>query len=120
MCTADEPEGLDQIKRIIKTVKIGSAELNDFYFLEKIAKLNKTTLLSTGLSTIKEVKKSRDHLIKHGLKKEKIYILHCTSSYPAPDAELNLNVLKSYAKLFGKNIGFSDHSKSIISSVLGQ
>ena len=118
MCTADESEGLNEIKKMIKKVKIGSAELNDLYFLEKIAKLNKLTFLSTGLSDINQVKKSRNHLIKNGLSKDKIFILHCTSAYPAPDKDLNLNVLKSYFKLFGKNIGYSDHNSSIISSVI--
>ena len=118
MCTADEHEGLNQIKTIIKKIKIGSAEINDFFFLEKVAKLNKITFLSTGLSDLQQVKKSRDHLIKNGLSKNKIFILHCTSAYPAPDQDLNLNVLKTYFKLFGKNIGYSDHNSSIISSVI--
>jgi sialic acid synthase SpsE len=70
MCTADEVEGLNEIKNLIKKVKVGSAELNDYYFLEKIAKLKKITFLSTGLSDIKQVKLSRNYLIKSGLSKK--------------------------------------------------
>ena len=44
LCTADEIEGLNQIKPYIKKIKIGSAELNDSFFLEKIAKLKKKLL----------------------------------------------------------------------------
>ena len=49
MYTADEPEGLHKINALVKRLG-GSAELNDHFFLGKIAKLNKTTFLSTGLS----------------------------------------------------------------------
>jgi N,N'-diacetyllegionaminate synthase len=118
MCTADEIEGLNEIKRNIKKIKIGSSELNDLFFLEQVAKLNKITFLSTGLSNFEDVKKSRNFLIKKGLSKNKIYLLHCNSAYPSPNNDLNLNVLRTYKEYFGKNVGFSDHSSSIISSVL--
>ena len=118
MCTADEIEGLNQIKPYIKKIKIGSAELNDSFFLEKIAKLKKITFLSTGLSNLKEIKKSLKILIRSGLRKEKIYLLHCNSSYPSPDEDLNINVLKSFKKMFGENIGLSDHSPKINSIIL--
>ena len=38
MCTADEEEGFKQISKNIRKIKIGSAELNDYYFLRKVAK----------------------------------------------------------------------------------
>tara|TARA_B100000963_G_scaffold350135_2_gene360014 strand:+ start:13644 stop:14660 length:1017 start_codon:yes stop_codon:yes gene_type:complete len=118
MCTADEPEGFHKINALVKKIKIGSAELNDHFFLGKIAKLNKTTFLSTGLSNLKEINESVKVLKKNGLSKEKIFLLHCNSSYPTPDRDVNLNVLRTYKNKFGNNIGLSDHSPKIIASVL--
>ena len=118
MCTADEEEGFKQISKNIRKIKIGSAELNDYYFLRKVAKENKITFLSTGLSNIDMVRKSRNFLIKNGLTKKKIFILHCNSAYPTPYEDINLNVLKTYKKYFGENVGYSDHSSSILTAVL--
>lgn len=118
MCTADEIDGFNQISKKIKKIKIGSAELNDNFFLKRIAKEKKITLLSTGLSNLKTVKQSRDLLIKEGLPREKIYILHCNSAYPSPDKDINLKVLETYKRDFGVNIGLSDHSPHMLPSIL--
>ena len=48
----------------------------------------------------------------------KIFILQCSSIYPTLDNELNLNVIDTYKKMFNYKVGFSDHSKSIISSLV--
>ena len=101
----------------IKLVKIPSGELNNLLFLKTAAKLNKITLLSTGMANIKEVEKAYNYLISNNLSKQKIFILHCTTSYPTKNKEINLNVLKQYKKRFGTNIGFSDHSLGIDASI---
>jgi N,N'-diacetyllegionaminate synthase len=44
---------------------------------------------------------------------EKITVLHCTSAYPAPMAEVNLSAMQSIAKEFGVKIGYSDHTLGI-------
>ena len=48
----------------------------------------------------------------------KISILQCSSIYPTLDNELNLNVIETYKKIFNYTVGFSDHSKSIVSALV--
>ena len=50
--------------------------------------------------------------------KKKVTILHCTSEYPAPVKELNLNAIKLLSKTFNLDVGYSDHSTSIETSLI--
>ena len=91
-------------------IKIPSGEITNYPFLKKISKLNKKILLSTGMSTLKEIKQA---LNVFGKRKKDITILHCTSDYPANLKDLNLNFIKILKRL-GYQVGYSDHSTSII------
>lgn len=113
MATADEINSAYFINKFIKFIKIGSAENNDIPFLKKIAKLNKTTLISTGLSNLKDVKIAYKTLLENGLKKKKIFVLHCNSAYPTPLEDINLRVLNTFIAQFGKNVGLSDHTTDL-------
>ncbi len=91
-------------------IKIPSGEITNYPLLKKISKLKKKILLSTGMATIKEIKQALKVL---GKRKNDIIILHCTSDYPAYLNDLNLNFIKTLKKL-GYQVGYSDHSSSII------
>ena len=91
-------------------IKIPSGEITNYLLLKKISKLKKKFLLSTGMASVKEIKQALRVLNK---KKKEITILHCTSDYPAKLDDLNLNFLHKLKK-FGYDIGYSDHSSSII------
>ena len=96
-------------------IKIGSSELNNYNFLSEVAKKNKIIFLSTGMSNLSEVEEAFKIVKKFSSKK--IYILQCTSEYPCPANNLNLDVLKIYKKKF-INLGFSDHSLGFEASIL--
>ena len=96
-----------------KYIKISSADINNYPLLKEIGKNKKVVFLSTGMSTVNDIKKALKILIKNGTSRKNIYIFHCTSAYPTPIDEVNLNVLKVFAKKFGPNIGYSDHTKSV-------
>ena len=72
--------------------KIPSGEITNIPLLKYIASQNKKTILSTGMSTINEVDTAYKTLLRNGLKK-KLIILQCTSAYPTPVNELNLNTI---------------------------
>ena len=97
------------IKFKVKKIKVASSDLNNFELLDLIQKTKKPIILSSGLSSINEIKKSLIFLNKKGLKKNKTTLLHCTTSYPTPDKEINLRVLQSFKKL-GVKFGYSDHT----------
>ena len=96
--------------------KIASFENNDLNLIREIAKKKKPIIMSTGMASLEEIKKSFN-TIKKFLTIEKIALLKCTSSYPAPIEESNLETIKDMKKKFKCQIGLSDHSIGNLASV---
>ncbi len=111
LSTAFDVKSLNLLKKYkLDFVKIPSGEITNYLLLKEISKLRQKILLSTGMATIAEIKQALKVLKK---KKKDLIILHCTSDYPANLKDLNLNFLNKLSKL-GYEIGYSDHSSSII------
>ncbi len=111
LSTAFDEKSLELLKNFnLDFIKIPSGEITNYPLLKKISKLKKKILLSTGMASMKEIKRALKVLNK---KKGDIVILHCTSDYPAKLSDLNLNFLHKLKKL-GYDVGYSDHSSSII------
>jgi len=83
--------------------------------LIKIAKLNKPVILSTGMSTMDEIKKAVSVLRENGT--GEITVLHCTTEYPAPFSDVNLKAMLTIKKELGVKVGYSDHTKGIEASI---
>ena len=94
----------------MKTIKIPSGEITNYFLLRKIAPLNKKIILSTGMSTLKEISKAIDVLKKFGTKKSNITILHCNTEYPSPIKDVNLLAIKVLKRKFDVKVGYSDHT----------
>ena len=84
--------------------KIASACLTDDSLLEYVNSKNRPTILSTGMSTLEQIK----HAVSN-LDKERLIIAHCTSSYPCKPHELNLLMIQTLQKEFDCPIGYSGH-----------
>ncbi len=99
----------------LKTIKVASADLTDHFLHEYLAKTNKKIIISTGMSSLKDV----INTLKIYKKKKHRFVslLHCVSNYPCSNASLNLNCIDTLKKIV-KNVGFSDHSKDHLSSAL--
>ena len=91
-----------------KTIKIGSGEITNFSLLKKSTELCNRVILSTGMSTIEEVKNALKVLRTN--KKTKIDLLHCISDYPTKNENLNLKCILTLKNKFKLDTGFSDHS----------
>ncbi len=91
--------------------KIPSGEITNYPYLVEIAKTGKKIILSTGMSEMKEIRAAVELLKENGA--NDITILHCTTEYPAPLNEVNLNVMTTLKKEFGCKVGYSDHTKGI-------
>ena len=89
-------------------IKVASMDLNNYAFLEHIAKKNKTIILSTGLSNLSEIDKAVSTIENTGNKK--LILLHCTSIYPLKSKDVNLKRIETLKKLYPYPIGFSDHT----------
>lgn len=99
-------------------VKIPSGEITNLPYLEEVGRSSKNIILSTGMSNINEVKKAYKILCKYNLKSKNIFILHCNTNYPTTSESVNIFALKQLKKIFGKNIGYSDHTEGDIASIL--
>ena len=87
-------------------VKIASPELNHFPLLEAASRLKRPVILSSGVSTLGDI----DRALEIARSAQEIALLHCVTSYPAPETDYNVNVLESLASAFGVPVGLSDHS----------
>lgn len=97
----------------IEIFKIPSGEITNLPYLRKIGKLEKPVLLSTGMSTIKEVEAALKVLSDAGTSKEQITVLHCNTEYPTPMNDVKLHAMQTMADLLGVEIGYSDHTLGI-------
>ena len=123
----------------LRTIKISSTDTDNLPMLLKLGKSNKKIIISTGMSNIddvdlalsalafgnKENRKnfniSRDlNYYKKNLSylKKKVTLMHCTTEYPAPLEELNMNVINTFLERYQINIGYSDHSCCKITPII--
>ena len=106
---------VDRLEKLrIKAYKIGSGELTNTPFLERIAQTRKPVILSTGMSEINEIENAVKLFKKH---KNPLAILQTTSEYPADYRDINLGVIEKFEKLFNVPIGISDHSIGIYTAL---
>ena len=105
------------VKTLIKLgqdrFKIPSGEITNLPLLRYVGQQNERVFLSTGMCELSEVEFAIKILIDSGTHKEKITVLHCTSAYPAPMIDINLNAMQSMQKAFNVSVGYSDHSQGI-------
>lgn len=91
--------------------KIPSGEITDYPYLVQVAATGKPAILSTGMSTMEEIAAAIEVLSSHGC--GEITLLHCTTEYPAPIGEVNLNAMLTLRDAFGCKVGYSDHTEGI-------
>lgn len=84
--------------------KVASASLTDDSLLKRINDTGKPVLLSTGMSTMEEIR----HAVSL-IDPDRLIIMHSTSTYPCPPAELNLRMIQTLAREFGLLVGYSGH-----------
>lgn len=114
LCSAFDIESLNVLRKFkLKTFKIPSGEINNVKYLRHLGGFKKNILLSTGMSSKKEIIFALKSLINSGTSKKKIIILQCNSEYPTPYKDINLQAMVSFKKEFNCDYGFSDHSLGI-------
>ncbi len=109
LSTPFDNSAVDMLDKLVKFFKISSSDITNFPLLKKIASKKKPILISTGASSLTEIKKAKEYLEKNGSKK--IVIMHCILNYPTMNKDANLNMILSLKRSFPKNIiGYSDHT----------
>jgi N,N'-diacetyllegionaminate synthase len=112
--TAFDLASLEYLSTIgMDMVKIPSGEITNLPYLRKAASLFNKVIISTGMSTLKEIGDAVNVFITFGTLKENITILHCNTEYPTPMKDVNLKAMLSIADEFKTSIGYSDHTLGI-------
>ena len=93
--------------------KIASASLTDDNLLKYTKATGKPILLSTGMSTMEQIRHAVDILGE-----ENLVIYHCTSTYPSNADEMNLRVIETFKEEFNCPIGYSGHERGVTPSVI--
>ena len=91
--------------------KLPSGEITNLPYLEKIGQTRKPVVMSTGMSSLQEVKDAAAVLRKAGAKE--ITLLHCNTQYPTPMEDVNLRAMQTLEKELNLPVGYSDHTQGI-------
>lgn len=101
---------VDYLDEFMDIYKISSSDLTNIPFIKYIASKNKPILLSTGASTLAEIKQAVNAIEE--VSDVDIAIMHCVLSYPTAYVDANLLMIKDLAEHFPDyEIGYSDHTK---------
>lgn len=98
-------------------IKVPSGEITNLPYLRKIAATGIPVIISTGMSTLKEINNSLSTFYETGYNSENIILLHCTTQYPTPLKDVNLLAMKTLKETFGLPAGYSDHTEGIITPI---
>ena len=103
----------------VQAYKIASFELVDIPLIRYVAQKGKPMIISCGMGNIEEIQLAVDTALNEGLGSEQIFLLKCTSEYPASPADMNLLTIPDMASRFDVKIGLSDHSMGSLAAVVG-
>ena len=92
----------------VPAYKIASYEITDIPLIEYVASKGKPIIISTGIASLEDIEFAIKTCLDAG--NDQIAILKCTSSYPSPFDEINLNVIPALEEKFNVVVGLSDHT----------
>jgi N-acetylneuraminate synthase len=112
LSTPFDKESADFLEELgVEAFKISSGEITNIPLLVYIARKHKPMILSTGMSTLEEVRRAIKVIRKSG--NQDIVLLHCVSSYPSRPEDINLRAMQTMARVFKVPVGYSDHTLGI-------
>lgn len=113
--TPFDEESADRLDALgVPAFKIASGDMTHLALIRHVAAKGKPVLLSTGMCTLGEVEEAVRAVYEAG--NRQLVLLHCTSSYPCPDASVNLAALETLRQAFGVPVGLSDHTEDNLAS----
>ncbi len=95
----------------IEIVKVPSGEITNYPYLRAVGRTGRRVIISSGMSTLDEVKEAVKILKDNGSKD--VTVLHCNTEYPTPYADVNLKAMLTLKNELGIKTGYSDHTQGI-------
>lgn len=117
MSTPFDQESVDLLERLaVPVYKMSSGDITNKPLLQYVADKHKPMIISTGMCTMDEVHEAIGWIEQRN--NLQITILHCTSNYPTPYNEVNMNAMLTLRQEFSYDVGYSDHTKGIIIPIM--
>ena len=108
----------------MRRIKVPSGEVTNHPFLRHLAALDLPILLSTGMSTMEEVRAAVEVIAGERARRgldgplgKVLTVLHCTSCYPTAPEDANLLAIRTMANELGLPVGYSDHTEGTAAAV---
>jgi len=112
LSTPDEEYSLQFLSTLnLPFIKLGSGEVTNIPYLKKVGALKKDVLLSTGMTYLSDVDIAYRTLSESGA--TSVSLMHCTTNYPCPMNEVNLQAMQTLKYAFNCKVGYSDHTMGI-------
>ena len=92
-------------------IKIPSGEITNYPLLREAARTGKKIILSSGMSTLDEVRNAMEVLQENGC--PDLTVLHCNTEYPTPYKDVNLKAMCTMKEALKVPVGYSDHTSGI-------
>ena len=113
------PFDLDSLHYLVDcglaVIKIPSGEITNYPLIREAGRSGKRIILSSGMSTIDEVREAVAVLKENG--STDITVLHCNTEYPTPFSDVNLRAMQTIKEETGVSVGYSDHTPGIEAAV---
>jgi len=114
LSTAFDSESVDLLESFGQRIfKIPSGEITNFPLIRQIARIPGKKIISTGMSTMDEIKQAIEVLEKAGTTRSDMIVLHCNTQYPTPMEDVNLRAMNTIKEECNVAIGYSDHTLGI-------
>lgn len=97
----------------MKRFKIPSGEITNLSYLRRVAEVAEEVIISTGMARMDEIASAIAVFEAAGIPRTRLAVLHCTTEYPAPMADVNLRAMQTIGASFGVTVGYSDHTQGI-------
>lgn len=113
LSSAFDEDGADFLESLgVDAFKVASSDLTHLPLIEHIARKGKPIIISTGMGTLLEVEQAVETCYRAG--NVDIILLHCVSSYPPADQDVNLSAMTTLQERFAHPVGYSDHCEGLI------
>lgn len=115
LCTPWDTHSVDFLEQLgVPAYKIGSPDMTNVLLLEHVVRTRKPIIVSTGMSTEEEIRKTIAFLVEH---EAECALLHCVSTYPASPEEINLRFMRALQEWSGWPVGYSGHDPGLAISL---
>ena len=116
MSTPFDLESADFLDELVSIYKISSGDITNKPLIEHISGKGKRIIISTGMSTLEEVREAIDWI--NGQNNNDIVLMHCTSNYPTAFEDVNMQAMITLKNTFAYPVGYSDHTLGIVVPIM--